>query len=155
MSAASRARRRVRRAEPRDRAAWLRMREALWPHAADEHAGAIDDFLAGGSVFIDEALICEAEDGCIVGFVELRVRNYAEGSDSPAVPFVEGWYVDPAHRKQGAGALLIAHAEQWARSLGHSELGSDAEIDNTDSIAAHRALGFEETDRIVCFLKKL
>jgi predicted Zn-dependent protease len=29
MSAASRARRRVRRAEPRDRAAWLRMREAL------------------------------------------------------------------------------------------------------------------------------
>ena len=49
----------------------------------------------------------------------------------------------------------MAHAERWARALGYSELASDAEIDNTVSIAAHRALGFEETDRIVCFLKKL
>ena len=155
MTAASTGGMRVRRAASGDRAAWLRMREALWPHAADEHAAAIDDFLAGRSEFIGEALICEQDDGCIIGFVELRVRNYAEGIDSPAVPFLEGWYVDPAHRNRGAGALLVSHAAQWARSLGHSELGSDAELDNTASIAAHRALGFEETDRIVCFLKKL
>jgi aminoglycoside 6'-N-acetyltransferase I len=131
------------------------MREALWPHAVDEHADAIDDFLAGRSEFVDETLLCETDNGCVVGFVELRVRNYAEGSEQPAVPFIEGWYVDPAHRRCGAGALLMGHAEQWARSLGHSELGSDAGIENTGSIAAHRALGFEETDRIVCFLKKI
>jgi aminoglycoside 6'-N-acetyltransferase I len=146
---------RVRRAGPRDRDAWLAMRAALWPHAAGEHAREIDDFLAGRSAFIDETLVCEVEDGTLVGFVELRVRNYAEGSDRPAVPFVEGWYVDPAYRRRGVGALLIAHAEQWARSLGYSELGSDTEVDNTASIAAHRALGFEEMDRIVCFLKTL
>jgi aminoglycoside 6'-N-acetyltransferase I len=49
----------------------------------------------------------------------------------------------------------MAHAERWAGALGYSELASDAEIDNTVSISAHRALGFDETDRIVCFLKKL
>jgi len=76
MSAASRARRRVRRAEPRDRAAWLRMREALWPHAADEHAGAIDDFLAGGSV---------NSDGTVPMAVTLQVRD-RQGNTSTAGP---------------------------------------------------------------------
>ena len=42
MKAARRTSLRIRRAELRDRADWLRMREALWPHAADEHAPAID-----------------------------------------------------------------------------------------------------------------
>jgi aminoglycoside 6'-N-acetyltransferase I len=131
------------------------MRDALWPDAADEHAAAIDAFFSGPSALIDDALICETDDGSIVGLVELRVRNYAEGSYATAVPHVEGWYVDGEYRRRGVGALLIAHAEQWARERGYSELASDAEIDNADSIAAHRALGFEETDRIVCFLKRL
>lgn len=131
------------------------MRTALWPHAVDEHAGAIDAFLAGRSAFIDEALICESDGGAVIGFAELRVRNYAEGSELAAVPHVEGWYVDSGHRGQGVGASLMAHSEQWAKKLGYSELASDAEIDNTASIGAHRALGFEVTDKIVCFLKRL
>ena len=131
------------------------MRSALWPQALDEHPGAIDAFLSGESKFIDQALVCEAESGRLIGFLELRVRNYAEGTDSLAVPYVEGWYVDPEHRLRGAGALLIRHAERWAVESGYSELASDTEIENVDSIAAHRALGFEVTDRVVCFLKKL
>lgn len=46
-------------------------------------------------------------------------------------------------------------AEEWARSSGHDELANDAELDNHDSIAAHLALGFQEIERSVSFLKKL
>ena len=38
---------------------------------------------------------------------------------------------------------------------GFNELGSDAEIDNINSIEAHKKLGFKEVKRVVCFLKKL
>jgi aminoglycoside 6'-N-acetyltransferase I len=145
----------VRRVAERDRAAWLQMRMALWPHAAEEHARAIDEFLRGASKVIDETLVCELEDGSIAGFAELRIRNYAEGSDATAVPHLEGWYVAPAHRRRGIGAALVAAAARWAARSGYAELASDAEITNAASIAAHGALGFEETDRIVCFLKKL
>jgi aminoglycoside 6'-N-acetyltransferase I len=131
------------------------MRAALWPQALDEHPDAVDAFLSGESGLIDEALVCETESGELVGFLELRVRNYAEGTDSLAVPYVEGWYVDPDYRLRGVGASLISHAGRWARESGHAELASDTEIGNVDSIAAHCALGFEVTDKIVCFLKKL
>jgi hypothetical protein len=48
-----------------------------------------------------------------------------------------------------------AEAEQWARARGLREFGSDTGVDNEVSIAAHRALGFRENDRIVQFLKPL
>ena len=136
------------------------MRTALWPHALAEHAPAIDAFLAGRARDLDEVLVHDDDDdhdgaGAAIGFIELRIRNYAEGSNGTAVPFIEGWYVEPAHRSRGIGAALVAGAERWAKELGFSELASDTDLENTGSIAAHRALGFEETDRIVCFLKKL
>jgi aminoglycoside 6'-N-acetyltransferase I len=38
---------------------------------------------------------------------------------------------------------------------GYKELASDTEISNTQSIEIHKKLGFKETERVVCFLKKL
>lgn len=146
---------RIRYAKPDDEPALLRMRAALWPHAIDEHAHAISAFFDGKPCFIDQIVVCENEQRRLVGFAELRVRNYAEGSDNMAVPYVEGWFVEDAYRGQRIGALLIAGAEDWARSLGYSELASDADIDDERSIAAHLALGFREVERSVCFLKKL
>lgn len=131
------------------------MRTALWPNSVDEHAGAINDYFEGKPSFMDQIVVCEAGNVELVGFAELRIRNYAEGSANMAVPYLEGWYVDGAYRRQGVGAALIDAAGQWARSLGYSELASDAEIDDQRSIAAHLALGFHETDRTVSFLKKL
>jgi aminoglycoside 6'-N-acetyltransferase I len=139
---------------PADRAQWLAMRNALWPGNAEEHAIAIDAFFAGRAAFLDAAFLCE-DDVVPVGFVELRIRSYAEDSDNTRVPYVEGWYVDPAYRRRNVGASLMARAEQWALELGFEELASDCEIDNATSIAAHDALGFAETARIVCFLKRL
>ena len=131
------------------------MRAELWPDTVDEHAGAIDAYFKGKPSFMDQIIVCENDKGQLFGFAELRVRNYAEGSKNMAVPYLEGWFVDASYRGQGMGALLIAGAEEWARSLGYMELASDAAIDDPRSIAAHLALGFQETDRSVSFLKKL
>ena len=138
-----------------DRDDWLLMRTALWPDSSDDHAREIDHYFTGTSPCIDQVYVCDIGDDTAVGFVELRIRNYAEGSNEIEVPYVEGWYVGPGFRRQGAGALLMAQAERWAKGLGYSEMASDAEIDNSRSIAAHLALGFEEVERAVCFLKKL
>lgn len=71
------------------------------------------------------------------------------------VPYIEGWYVDEDLRGCGHGRRLVLAAEKWVVEQGFSELASDSDLENTDSIAAHKALGFDEVDRIVCFLKKL
>jgi aminoglycoside 6'-N-acetyltransferase I len=133
------------------------MRHALWPAERGEHVHErdVDAFLSGGSKTLDAVLIADAHGAGVIGFLELRVRNYAEGSDGHAVPRIEGLYVEAEHRRLRVGARLVAAAERWARTAGYSELASDAAIDNAVSIAAHRALGFEITDRVVCFLKKL
>ena len=146
---------RIRYAKSDDKPALVRMRTELWPHSLDENASAIDAYFDKKPCFIDQIVVCENDQGSLVGFAELRVRNYAEGSDNMAVPYVEGWFVDAAYRGQGVGALLMAGAEEWARSLGYSELASDADIDDECSISAHVALGFREVERSVCFLKKL
>ena len=90
-----------------------------------------------------------------IGFIELSIRAYAEGCKTDRVAFVEGWYVDPAARSSGVGRTLIDAAETWGRSQGCVELGSDAEVDNLGSAAAHRAVGFRETGVVRCFLKSL
>ena len=38
---------------------------------------------------------------------------------------------------------------------GCSEFASDCELDNEESLQLHRALGFEEANRIICFKKGL
>ena len=145
----------IRYADPGDRADLVRMRNELWPDSPDEHPAALDGFFAGSSSFIDQIVVCEDDGARLVGFAEVRVRNYAEGSEKMEVPYLEGWFVDSSCRRQGVGAQLIAGAGEWARSLGYDELASDTEIDNLASIAAHGAVGFEEVERSVCFLKKL
>lgn len=71
------------------------------------------------------------------------------------MPYLEAWFVDAAWRGWGIGGALMARAEAWAREQGFDELASDTEIDNHASIALHRRLGFAETERVVCFLKRL
>jgi aminoglycoside 6'-N-acetyltransferase I len=143
----------VRQAEPRDRDEWLRMRDALWPGSPADHdretRAFFDADVAPFVVFVAEI------DRRVAGFLELGFRNYAEGCESSPVPFVEGWYVEPAVRRHGLGRRLVKAAETRAREMGFTEIASDAELTNPDSIAAHRALGFDEIERIVCFRRSL
>lgn len=146
----------IRRATQIDAAAWRRLREALWPEDGLEwHASEIERFFAGQLDMPLEVLVAIDGFGETVGFAELSIRRYAEGCLSDRVAYLEGWYVDPRHRRHGVGRALVLAAEAWARGQGCTEFGSDARLDNDISAAAHRALGFEEVERIRCFKKRL
>jgi GNAT superfamily N-acetyltransferase len=61
----------------------------------------------------------------------------------------------PHCRRKGIAASLVGAVCHWARSAGCSELASDALLENEMSHAVHRALGFQETERVVFFRKPL
>src|SRR5262245_20095867 len=136
-----------------DRSDWVRLRDALWPGSLWDHdVETLKYFEHRASALI--VLVAELE-GRIVGFLEMDFRSYAPGCTSSPVPFIEGWYVEPAVQRRGIGRALVETAETRARAMGYTEMGSDAELDNADGIAAHRALGYEEIERIVCFRRSL
>ncbi|MEM7207360.1 MAG: GNAT family N-acetyltransferase [Pseudomonadota bacterium] len=137
-----------------DTGVWSEMRTELWPDTSDCHLSEIGEYFDGNSIVIRQVYVIEQGQE-IVGFIELNVRNYAEGSRNASVPYVEGWYVKPAFQGMGYGTYLMKQAESWALSLGFDEIASDAEVDNEASIRLHKKLGFGETDRIVCLLKAL
>ncbi len=145
----------IRTANAADLSAWAAMRSQLWPDGSDQHAGEVKAYFAGDSIDIKCCYVIEKATGELCGFLELNVRNFAEGSRQSAVPYVEAWFIKPEYQGQGLGKKLMQQAEQWARQMGHHELASDTEVHNHKSIAIHQNLGFTETERVVCFLKKL
>ena len=146
----------IRKVENSDLDEWLRMRTLLWPETAPDHAGEISAFFRGDSIDIHTVFVLDPElSGPLAGFIELNVRNFAEGCREPHVPYVEAWWIDATYRGQGWGRSLMERAEAWAQSTGHHYLASDTTPDNKRSIAAHGALGFKEVERVVCFLKRL
>jgi aminoglycoside 6'-N-acetyltransferase I len=141
----------VRPAQPEDRTSWCDMRAALYgedPSLQPE----IEAFFAGHSPL---AVVFIAEDRVPVGFVELGLRNYAEGCRTSPVAYVEGLYVAADYRRRKIGQSLIRAAEDWAKEHGHVELASDALIENHTSLVAHQSYGFAEVERIICFRKEL
>jgi aminoglycoside 6'-N-acetyltransferase I len=145
----------VRPATPEDSAAWLKMRQALWPEGASDHPFEIASYFAGRLREPLQVLLAFDDAGMPVGFVELSIRPYAEGCDTDSVAYLEGWYVVPEARQRGVGRALVQAALQWAREEGCSEFASDTLVDNEISAAAHRALGFTEVVQIRCFRKSL
>jgi aminoglycoside 6'-N-acetyltransferase I len=133
---------------------WLRMRCALWPDAGEaDLKSELRGYLE--STTDRAALVAEDNDGHIVGFIELSLRNIVDGCESSPVGYIEGWFVDADRRYQGIGRALVAAGEAWARGRGCAEMGSDAELHNTASQAAHRALGYQETGKVVNFRRSL
>jgi len=128
---------------------WGRMRIALWPACAGiENETEMAGILAAGN----DALVLIALSGRrAIGFAELSERDCVEGCDEGPAAYLEGWYVAPGYRESGVGRALVDAAIDWANERGRSWLGSDVEIDNLVSQAAHAALGFEETGRIVTY----
>jgi aminoglycoside 6'-N-acetyltransferase I len=146
---------RIRPVERRDTLAWEAMRGQLWPAAPGEHAAEIERFFAGARHEPAEVLVAVDQDDQPIGFAELSIRSHADGCESEGVGYLEGWFVQEAYRRRGAGTALVRAAEQWARGQGCSEFASDVELHNEVSLAAHRFLGFEEVSRVVTFRKQL
>lgn len=145
----------IRCANLEDLGAWIRMRNDLWPDSRGSHEAELSDYFDGTSTDIAEAFLLDTDIGMVAGFIELNIRNFAEGSRAQYVPYIEAWYVSPEFRGRGYGVAMIRFAEQWALDKGFDELASDTTLDNLRSISLHKQLGFDETERAVCFLKKL
>ena len=50
---------------------------------------------------------------------------------------------------------LLSACENWAKAKGCAEFASDCGLDNMDSQRFHQAVGFEEANQIVAYVKKL
>jgi len=113
--------------------------------------------------FHQEILTSEKEIGYLylldnqyVGFMNISIRNdYVNGTETSPVVYIEAIYVLPEYRKKGIGLEFIQHAEAVAREMGIKELASDCIIDNALSEKFHKGCGFEEKERVICFVKKV
>ncbi len=144
----------VRPADATDAHDWAEMRQLLWPSPAGEHEREIAAFFENRDPAA-EVLLAIDDDGRAIGFAELSIRSHAEACLTRGVAYLEGWFVREEARGRGVGAALVRAAEDWGRSRGCREFASDTNIGNEASVRAHKALGFEEVDRIVCFKKML
>src|SRR5512133_3233768 len=113
----------IRRATPEDKPEWLRMRQGLWPEAPTDYLRLDLDDLLGDE---NSAVFLAAEaNGKLVAFIEVVLRDYAEGCETSPVGYILAWYVDPQVRGQKRGRELIRVAEGWAREKGCTEMASD------------------------------
>lgn len=143
----------IRPATHADKEDWLRLRQALWPYAPAEYLTSdMDERLADPHYAV---FLASNPDGRQVAFLEARLRDYAEGCETSPVGYIEAWYVEELSRGQRYGRELVQAAEEWARAKGCSEMASDTWIDNEPGIQAHFKLGYQETDRLVHFMKKI
>jgi len=143
----------IRKATESDKIAWIRMRKILFPDCPDErHQLETDQILSSnGTVLVAETSAFE-----LVGFAELSIRtDHVEGTEDSPVPYLEGWFVEAAHRSQGIGKALVKAAAEFSLQAGYAELGSDTDLDNSHSIQIHKKIGFKEVGKTVHFVKSL
>lgn len=145
---------RIRELEPRDLEELFRLRSLLWDQVpAGEHQSEVLDILRHSDT--EQIFVAEGENGNLAGFLEVSIRPFVEDCETENVGYLEGWFVDVGHRRQGIGRELVRSAEIWARSKGCTEMASDVEFGNNASLSAHKDLGYGETSRLVHLKKNL
>ena len=146
-----------------DRDDWLVLRAQLWDdHSPEDLEAEADGFLQGwgfgklpGAPLPAEVLVAVDSSGLILGFIEVDVRQSADGCSTPNVGYLEGWDVKPDARRAGVGRALVRGAEDWARSHGCTEMASDTLSGNRTGELAHRSLDYEEVHHLIHFRRKL
>ena len=125
----------------------------LWP---DNDIAGLAGELRGLIMNDEAACFLKYADGRPVAFAQCQLRHdYVEGTDSSPVGYLEGIFVAEGYRMRGYAAELLAECQKWAKEKGCTEFASDCELDKADSLRFHLAVGFEETNRVICFKKKL
>lgn len=104
----------------------------------------------------DAALFLYYDGELPVGFAQCQLRHdYVEGTETSPVGYLEGILVRDGYRRKGYARELLTECEKWAKEKGCVEFASDCEADNEESFHFHRAVGFAEVNRVICFAKKL
>ncbi len=143
----------IKRADSKDAGALAEMAIQMWPeHDLDE----LTEEFRESRKNEEAACFLKYADNRPIAFAQCQLRHdYVEGTDSSPVGYLEGIFVTEGYRRKGYAAELLAECEKWAKEKGCAEFASDCEQDNADSLRFHAAVGFQETNRIICFKKEL
>ncbi len=143
----------IKRAEIKDAEALATLAIQMWPeHDPSELTEEFRDLTKNE----DAACFLKYVGDRPVAFAQCQLRHdYVEGTNSSPVGYLEGIFVSEGYRMKGYAADLLAECEKLAREKGCTEFASDCELDNDNSLKFHLSLGFEETNRIICFRKDL
>lgn len=143
---------RVCRADVEDLAVLAALGTLLWPHqTADELEENFSQEMKKGSCFFLAFYY-----NTPIGFAQCGLRyDYVEGTQSSPVGYLEGIFIKEAYRGKGYAHALLKTCEEWAAKMGCCEFASDCELTNEESRLFHLHTGFEEVNRIICFVKKL
>lgn len=143
----------VRQATMQDLEAVTNLALNLWPsHERDELRAEMAQYLLQK----DAALFLLETGQETIGFAQCGLRHdYVEGTESSPVGYLEGIFVAEGHRRAGGARELLTACEAWARQQKCTQFASDCELANTQSQAFHQSMGFEEANRIVCYVKQL
>lgn len=126
---------------------------ALWPqHTREEMQEEMTRYISGRETAA--FLVKAGEKDIGLALCSLR-HDYVEGTETSPVGYLEGIYTDISFRGKGAARCLLSAVQNWAKGMGCSQFASDCELENSDSLAFHLACGFEEANRIICFVKTL
>lgn len=122
---------------PVDSEDWQRLRNLLWDDEEDGHEYEIERYFLGKLIEPNEVLIARTPDGRAVGHIELSVRRNLRRLPGRNTGYVEGLYIEPAHRHRGLVVMLLRAGERWARERGCSAFASDRE----ERLIVHRRFG--------------
>jgi aminoglycoside 6'-N-acetyltransferase I len=78
----------IRPVAPADYAEWPRMRRNLWGGVAEEHTHGLDAYFATPQSGV--TFVVERPGGGLCGFIEVSLRDYAEGCKTSPVAYIEG-----------------------------------------------------------------
>ncbi len=125
----------------------------LWPdHPVEEMTAEFQDLLKEK----EAAVFLFRKEGNAAGFAQCQLRHdYVEGTETSPVGYLEGIYVREADRRKGIARSLLRACEDWAREQGCTEFASDCELSNAESQEFHKAVGFEEVNRIAAYVRKI
>lgn len=125
----------------------------MWPDCSfEEELESYRSILAAKN----EACYLVKDGDAFIAFIHIGMRSdYVEGATECPVVYIEAMYVKPAFQKSGVGRMLVKQAETWSRQKGCTQIASDTEIDNAAAVSFHGKVGFEEVNRVVCFIKNL
>lgn len=128
---------------------WKEMRREIYPILDEAYDEREMEQIYESDIWFCWLLADESDS--VIGLAELSARNIVDGCLSSPVAYLEGLYLKPAYRGRGLGREAVKHILDWCREKGFSELATDAELANTQAQSFYKALGFEETDRVVEF----
>ncbi|EBR2768249.1 GNAT family N-acetyltransferase [Salmonella enterica] len=134
---------------------WAELRSQLWPdHSSEDHLLDGQNILSCPDKYA--SFLAITNESRAMAFADAAVRHdYVNGCESSPVVYLEGIFVLPEQRGRGVAKRLVTAVQDWGVTKGCTEMASDASIDNPISCQMHQALGFEETDRVIFFRKRI